>query len=183
VRVPKFAPQDLERVTFAMPGDDGLQYSAKVIKKIKDFDTENHKRIKFLVEVADHEEIISYTELCDLIERQDTPPEDKIWMFKEIIDHQWPLKPGHKDYLGSKWNLKVLWEDNSTTWELLIVISKDDPVSCATYGEKHNLLNQPGWKMLNKFANRMKKLTRMIAQSKRKRKGPILKFGFNCQGT
>ena len=78
VRVPKFAPQELEGVTFTMPGDDGgLNYRAKAMKKIEDFDADNHQRIKFLVEVADHEEIISYTELCDLIEQQDVPPEDK----------------------------------------------------------------------------------------------------------
>ena len=87
VRVPKFAPQELKGVTFTMPGDDGLKYRAKVIKKIEDFDADNHQHIKFLVEVADHEEIISYTELCDLIKQQDIPPEDKIWTFKEIIDH------------------------------------------------------------------------------------------------
>jgi len=62
VRVPKFAPQELEGITFTMPGDDGLQYRAKAIKKMEDFDADNHQRIKFLVEVADHEEIISYTE-------------------------------------------------------------------------------------------------------------------------
>jgi len=51
VRVPKLAPQELEGVTFTMPGDDGLNYRAKVIKKIEDFDADNHQRIKFLVDI------------------------------------------------------------------------------------------------------------------------------------
>jgi hypothetical protein len=45
---------------------------AKVNKKITDLDSQNHHNIIMLIEVGEdgYEEILTYTELCDIIEQQ-----------------------------------------------------------------------------------------------------------------
>ena len=71
---------------------------------------------------------------------------DHVWFFKQVLDHQGPLKPKDPNYKGSTYNLKVLWDDGSETWEPLSTMAKDDPVTCAVYGKDKGLLNKPGWK-------------------------------------
>ena len=73
---------------------------------------------------------------------------DIVWKFKEIIGHQGPLVQNHKDYKGSMYNLTILWENGETSIEPLSLIAADDPVSCAIYARKNNLINLPGWKGL-----------------------------------
>ena len=68
--------------------------------------------------------------------------------FQKILDHQGPLKPGSSNYKGSAYNVKVLWEDNTETWEPLNILGKDDPVTLAKYAHEQNLLDMPGWKFL-----------------------------------
>jgi ATP-dependent phosphoenolpyruvate carboxykinase len=62
----------------------------------------------------------------------------------------------------------------------LDVIATDDPVTCAVYAKKNNLLDTPGWKQFKKIARRHKRLVRMLKQSKlrQSRRSPIYKFGF-----
>jgi hypothetical protein len=40
----------------------------------------------------------------------------------------------------------VKWEDGSVTTEPLAIVASDDPVSCAIYAKKNDLLESPGWK-------------------------------------
>ena len=44
--------------------------------------------------------------------------------------------------------------------------AEDDPVTCAAYAKKHNLLNLPGWKRFKSIAKNQKSLTRAINQTK-----------------
>ena len=60
----------------------------------------------------------------------------------------------------------ILWEDGSQTYEPLSMIAADDPVTCALYGKKHGLLNEPGWKRFRSLAKKDKKMIRMINQAK-----------------
>jgi hypothetical protein len=46
----------------------------------------------------------------------------------------------NKDYKGSLYNIVVEWETGATTYERLDLIAEDDPVSCAEYGSKNQLL-------------------------------------------
>ena len=50
----------------------------------------------------------------------------------------------HPDYKGSSYNVKIEWENGEVTYEPLDMITKDDPVTCAIYARKNNLLNKPG---------------------------------------
>ena len=104
---------------------------------------------------------------------------DRLWTFKEIVDHEGPLKPGDKNYNSSTWNLLIKWEDNTITREPLSVIATDDPVSCALYAKEHGLLNKHGWTRFKRIAKNEKKLKRMVNQAclKSVRHGVIYQFG------
>ena len=77
-----------------------------MVRKIIDLQN-REESIKFLASIdeADEDEIISYNELIDIIHKQqmeeDEDP-DRLWVFKDIIGHQGPLKPDDKSYKGSK---------------------------------------------------------------------------------
>ena len=120
--------------------------------------------------------------MSDIVERQhqdEIDNADKVWLFRKIVRHVGPLSPNDPNYKGSKWNLRVEWEDGSITDEPLSMLIKDDPVSCAKYAKDNDLLEVDGWKRLKKIARRQKVLARMLKQSvyASKRHGPIFKFG------
>jgi hypothetical protein len=93
---------------------------------------------------------------------------DIVWKFKHIVSHQGPITSNHPDYNGSTYNLLIEWENWETTKELLQVIAKDDPVTCAIYAKDNGLLDLPGWKQFKSIARRQKKFTRMVSQAKLK---------------
>jgi hypothetical protein len=51
-----------------------------------------------------------------------------------------------KDYKGSTSNVLVAWETGESTYDSLDLIASDDPITCAEYALKHNLLDETGWK-------------------------------------
>ena len=73
----------------------------------------------------------------------------------------------------------VEWESGESTYEPLDLIASDDPVTCAEYALKNNLLDQTGWKRFRLFAKNEKKMQRMINQAKFRsyRRDPFWKFG------
>jgi len=166
VNLPKFSPQELLGLSFLKEQEDGTKIRAKVSKKINDLDSQNHQNIKMLIEVGEdgYEEILSYVELCDIIEQQhaeDMLNPERHWVFKKIVSHIGPVKPTDPEYMGSTWNLKILWDDDTTSVEPLTSVAKDDPVSCAKYALEHGLLETPGWKRFKKIAKREKVMRRM----------------------
>ena len=58
------------------------------------------------------------------------------------------------------------WESEEVTYEHLTLISKDDPISCAVYAKKHDLLDTTGWKHLKRYAKSSKRLIRAVKQSR-----------------
>ena len=190
LKLPRFSPDELIGKLFVRDLEDGKSYRARVVRKIMDQDAENHKNIKFLVELGDGEfdEIITYNKLCDMIEKienQEDHPEEPKWTFQSILDHQGPLKTNHPDYKGSMYNVLVKWEDGSTTYEPLQLMIEDDPISLALYARKNNLLKTPGWKRLSHIAqdtvrerNKLRNMLHQyhVCQGKRT-KGPVYQFG------
>ena len=81
----------------------------------------------------------------------DTPSQPPVCAFKDIITHQGPLNPLHSCFKGSTYNVQILWEDGSKTWEPLNMSAKDDPISLARYGHERGLLEKPGWKLLHQY--------------------------------
>ena len=184
VKLPKFSPEELLGLTFLHDTADGQRVRAEVVKRIQDRDSENHQNIKFIIKYGDpeYEEIISYNELSDTIERQhgdELDAEEKLYVFKKIISHHGPIKPSDPQYKGSMWNLRIEWEDGTITMEPLSTIAADDPATCAKYAKEHNLLELEGWKRFKRLARRTKKMQRMINQVAlaAKKKGPVYKFG------
>jgi hypothetical protein len=183
LKLPKFSPDDLLGRTFLYDTTDDQRVRAEVIRKLATNDSLNHQNLQFLLKVGDDvEEVIGYVELCDAIEEQiqeeqDHP--DRFWTYKEILDHQGPFSPSDPQWKGSLNNVQLLWSDGSKTWEPLNIILKDDPVTCANYALKNDLLSTHGWTSLRKLAKNKKKLFRMNKQLVRAHKnaGPKYKFG------
>ena len=122
---------------------------AEVARKLNNWDTDNHKNIKFNLNIGNTgiEQVMSYVEICDRIEAMIEAKESgntSIFTFNKILDHQGPLKSGSLHWKGSSYNVKILWEDNSETWEPLSIIKVDDPITCAEYANKMSLLNTHG---------------------------------------
>ena len=65
----------------------------------------------------------------------------------------------------------MLWLNGSLggggfTYEPLTLISKDDPIACAVYAKKHDLLDTTGWKHLKRYAKTSKRLIKAFKQSR-----------------
>ena len=114
----------------------------------------------------------------DLI--NDDPNEDGTWNFLEILNHEGPLRPGDQNYRNSAWNVLVLWETGEISWEPLNEFKVNNKASCALYGKKHNLLDQPGWKQFKSIANRSKHMMRLVNQAKLQsfRVTPVYMYGY-----
>jgi hypothetical protein len=119
---PAFSPDELIGRYLVREAPDGQSHRALVARKIVDADSDNHQAIRFLLQIdeKDADEIISYNELCDLMEAQQT---DRVtngnveghFKFTGVIGHQGPLQPTDVNYKGSSWNDLVQWEDGSQT--------------------------------------------------------------------
>ena len=144
-------PQDLVGWTFLMvEHNDGQHFQAKIVECIYDHEsakTQTSNHVKFWCSVNDdaYEDLISYNEMMDYIQKN-TENEQKLWRFKHIIGHQGPLKPSDHHYLGSCYNVQVEWENGEISYEPLGVIAKDNFLSCAIYARDNDLLEVPGWK-------------------------------------
>jgi hypothetical protein len=84
-----------------------------------------------------------------------------------------------KDYKGSTYNVLVSWETGEPTYEPHDLIASDDPISCAEYALKHNLLDEPGCKRFRHYTRNKIKFGRIINQYKASsyRREPFWKFG------
>ena len=139
-------PNLLGRSFLLQPEDNGEHHMAKII------DIDDHGQpledIKFKLKINKDqtEEIMSYNQLMDYIQKGTDP--DSLFRFRDIVAHQGPLESTDPNQKGSKYNVMVEWESGEVTYEPLTLISKDDPITCAVYAKKHDLLDTTGWKHL-----------------------------------
>jgi hypothetical protein len=129
--------------------------------------------MQFVCSVNDdnYEEILSYNELMDYIEKDKQQQQDEdgngFWNFKHIVGHEGPFRASDPEYKGSRYNVLVEWENGEITsepldeWENgeitsepLNIFGKDDPVTCAVYACEHRLLEEEGWKRFKGIAKR-----------------------------
>ena len=161
-------PNLLGRSFLLSPEDNGERYMAKII------DIDDHGQhledIKFKLKTSKDqaEEIMSYNQLMDYIQKGTDAEEDpdSLFKFRDIVAHQGPLESTDPDHKGSKYNVMVEWESGEITYEPLALISKDDPITCAVYAKKHDLLDTTGWKHLKRYAKTSKRLIRAVKQSR-----------------
>ena len=144
-------PQDLVGQTFLMDEcNDGQHFQAKIVECIRNHEsakTQTSDHVKFQCSINDdaYEDLISYNEMMDYIQKN-AENDQILWWFKHIIGHQGPLKPSDHYYLGSSYNVQVKWENGEVTYEPLDIIAKDDYLCCAFYTRDNDLLEIPGWK-------------------------------------
>jgi hypothetical protein len=98
----------------------------------------------------DYEEILSYNELMDYIEKDKQQHQDEdgngFWNFKHIVSHEGPFRTSNPEYKGSRYNVLVEWENVEVTSEPLTIFGKGDPMTCTVYACEHGLLEEEGWK-------------------------------------
>ena len=161
-------PNLLGRSFLLPPEDNGEHHMAKII------DIDDHGQpledIKFKLKINKDqaEEIMSYNQLMDYIQKGTDAEEDPdpLFKFRDIVAHQGPLESTDPDHKGSKYNVMVEWESGDITYEPLTLISKDDPITCAVYAKIHDLLDTTGWRHLKRYAKTFKRLIRAVKQSR-----------------
>ena len=94
---------------------------------------------------------MSYVQILDHLDHQEQ--QEDLYKFGAITGHQGPLSPQDENYKGSKYNVMVEWETREIADEPLSLIAVDDPVTCAEYAKKPDLLHldgctriMPSWK-------------------------------------
>ena len=82
--------------------------------------------------------------------------------------------------MGSKYNVKMLWETGEITYEPLDFLSRDITVELAQFAMDNDLLDKPGWKRFKQYKRRKKLVERLIKQAKLRsfRLKPKYKYGF-----
>jgi hypothetical protein len=152
-------PSDLCGCIFiTKPDERGEVKRARVVELIKDFEgnvPENKDLIKFKLKYDhnDLEDVISYNEILDYVEREHNNEDGHHWKFRTILGHiHTPV--GHKERMGSNYNVKTGWETGAVSVEPLDFLAKDIPVDLAMYAKKHDLLEKEGWKRFRRIANR-----------------------------
>ena len=90
---------------------------------------------------------------------------DSLFKFRDIVAHQGPLESIDPDQKGRKYNVMVEWDSGEVTYEPLTLISKEDPINCAVYAKKHDLLDTTGWNHPKRHAKISKRLIRAVKQS------------------
>ena len=161
-------PNLLGRSFLLPPEDNGERHMAKVIDIDDHGQTLEDIKFKLKINKDQAEEIMSYNQLMDYIQKGTDAEEDpdSLFKFRDIVAHQGPLESTDPNHKGSKYNVMVEWESGEVTYEPLTIISKDDPITCAVYARKHDLLDTTGWKHLKRYAKTSKRLIRAVKQSR-----------------
>ena len=135
-------PTLLGRSFLLPPEDNGERHMATII------DIDDHGQpledIKLKINKDEAEEIMSYNQLMDYIQKGTDAEEDpdSLFKFRDIVAHQGPLESTDPNHKGSKYNVMVEWESGEITYEPLRLISKDDPITCAVYAKNMIFLTQ-----------------------------------------
>ena len=167
----EYIPDELIGRTFLLPPNQkGERQRASIKQKVIEISEkldEDQRQHQLLLDVGQgrSQAIISYNQALNYLEK-DNQEDDSLYNFRAITDHHGPLKKSDPNYNGSLYNVMVEWDTGEITEEPLSIIPQDDPVTCAAYAKKHNLLHLPEWNKLKHIAQHQKTLTRAINQTK-----------------
>ncbi len=181
---PSIDPSDYVGRTFlGKEESDGTRMRLRIVEAIADGETElssdpTHHKFRVRHDDSDWEDLVTYQEILSHLKQEED--DDRVWKFRRIVAHEGPLARNHAHYHGSRYNVRIEWENGEVTSEPLDIIAKDDPVTCALYAEENNLLGEDSWKRFRKLAKRKKKMLREANQAKLKsyRNGPKYKYGY-----
>jgi hypothetical protein len=90
-------------------------------------------------------------------------PKEYTWT--KILDHVGPLRASDSKYRGSPYSLKILWADDSITYEPLTEFAVDSPVAVAQYAKDNDLLDTDGWKRFRHLVKKDKRTARIMKQA------------------
>jgi hypothetical protein len=179
-------PRDLCGCVFlTKPDERGEVKRARVVELIKDFEgkvAKNKDLIKFKLKYDhnDLEDIMSYNEILDYVEREHNNKDGRHWKFQTILGHIHTLV-GHKERMGSDYNVRTGWETGAVSVGPFNFLAKDIPVDLAMYAKKHDLLEKEGWKRFRRIANRDQHFQRLVKHAKLRsfRVSPKYKYGYS----
>jgi hypothetical protein len=106
------SPQDLVGRTFLMDEQpDGQHFWAQIVECINNHESETqqtseHVKFQCSINEDDYEEIITYNELMDFLQKN-VENDAILWKYKRIIRHQGPLTPADPNYMGSRFNVQL----------------------------------------------------------------------------
>jgi hypothetical protein len=187
--LPAFQCSDLIGSLFLdSPFEDGTQHWVRVTNAIADhIDTVNNHpdKVKFLLEssTGQYEKILTYLEVPYFLNDEDDHNiEQEIFSLtkvKDIIGPQCPLTQQDTLYKGNKYNVQVEWEDGDITYIPLNVLAADDPVSCAIFAMRRDLLHLTGWKQFRRLAREHEEIKQLVFKTKitTKFQQPKFKYG------
>ena len=192
-RIPTISPDDIIGCTYLTdPTEDEQRFRARIVRQIQDHEddvNEQPDKKRFLVSINDDqaEEVVSYNEILDHIEKEASNDDDgnQLWKFKSITGHAGPLVPDDSTYKGSSYNVLVEWEDGSCTYEPLHIFAADSPVIVAKYAAENGLLSTPGWKRFRRISKNEKKMKRLINQARLVsiRRAVVYQYGYQVPRT
>ena len=96
---------------------------AAVTMKIEELDQDSANRgehFKFLLKFnnqEDVEQVITYNQLLNYLEKDESVDGRWLLFFKDIIAHQGPLTKENPHYKGSSYNVMIEWDTGETTYE------------------------------------------------------------------
>ena len=137
-------PNLLGRSFLLPPEDNGERHMARITDIDDHGQTLEDIEFKLKINKDQAEEVMSYNQLMDYIQKGTDAEEDpdSLFKFRDIVAHQGPLESTDPNHKGSKYNIMVEWESGEVTYEPLTLISKDDPITCAVYAKKLTFLTQ-----------------------------------------
>ena len=124
------------------------------------------------------DDIMSYNEFLDYVERENNNKDGDYWRFRKIISYS--LIPGKNKNNKNGIEIQVVWETGATSTESFVALRKDIPVDLAIYAIENNILELDRWDTLKRLADRLKLTERLIKQSKLHslKYSPRYKYGF-----
>ena len=155
--------------SFLLPPEDNWEHHMAKIIDIDDHGPPlEDMKFKLKINKDQAEEIMSYNQLMDYIQKGTDGEEDLdlLFKFKDTPAHQGPLESTDPNHKGSKYNVMVEWEPGEVTYEPLTLISKEDPINCAVYAKKRDLLDTTGWNHPKRHAKISKRPIRAVKQSR-----------------
>ena len=163
------AHNDLTGTTFLTKEADGSQNRARIAKKLNDQRNASGDHSAFELTFDSQErknDIMTHNDVMNHLHQDQLEDDGSTWKYQNVLGHQGPLTHGDPHCKGSKCNVEIEWENGEITFEPLGSIKEDDPITMAQCAKAQNPLDPDGWKSLKRFANREKKLQRLIRQAK-----------------
>ena len=140
-------PEDLvQRVFLTKPDERRNTKRARIIELINKFDDDlevDPTRYQFKIALEDDdsgfEDIMSYTDVHDYVEREHNNEDGHLWKFRKIISHSLiSEKKGTKDKIEDQ----MMWETGAVSTECLEMLYKGIPVDLVIYAKENDLLEE-----------------------------------------